>query len=91
MYFLGRAGEFALQVELWHLYQANLLHLWNASDDDCQRMQELMQQYQDQPMDLADSSLIVAAEATQLRVLFTLDRHFHIYQLQDGSFLTVLP
>jgi predicted nucleic acid-binding protein len=54
-------------------------------------MAELMRQYRDLPMDVADASLVVAAEATGERRLFTLDGHFRIYRLRDGSVLSVVP
>ncbi len=43
------------------------------------------------PMDLADASLVVAAETLGLRRVFTLDRHFYAYRLADGSALEVVP
>ena len=49
------------------------------------RALELMAQYVDRPMDLADASLIAAAEALQTRRIFTLDRtDFSIYRLRRG-------
>jgi uncharacterized protein len=35
---------------------------------------ELMEQYADHPMDLADASMVVAAEALSTRRVFTIDR-----------------
>jgi len=37
-------------------------------------MRELMNQYRDLPMDLADSGLVRVAERENLREVFTLDR-----------------
>jgi len=54
-------------------------------------MAALMRKYQDQPMDLADASLVVVAESRSFRRIFTLDSDFHIYRLADGSALQVLP
>jgi hypothetical protein len=54
-------------------------------------METLMEQYLDTPMDLADASLVVAAETLGLRRVFTLDRHFYAYRLADGSALEVVP
>ncbi len=46
---------------------------------------ELMIQYSDAPMDLADASLVVAAEQLNLRKVFTLDRNdFAIYRIKRG-------
>lgn len=46
---------------------------------------ELMEQYADRPMDLADASLIVAAEALETRRVFTLDKaDFNTYRIRRG-------
>ena len=45
----------------------------------------------DLPMDLADASIIVSAEVTGERRVFTLDGDFRVYQLKDGSNLEVIP
>jgi len=54
-------------------------------------MELLMEQYRDAPMDLADASLVVAAETLGLRRVFTLDRHFYAYRLADGIALGIVP
>ena len=91
MYLLGRAAGAAGQEALWELLAAGLLILWEAGEDDGTRMAELMKQYRDLPMDLADASLVAAAEATGERRLFTLDGHFRVYRLKDGSILDLVP
>ena len=46
---------------------------------------ELMELYADRPMDLADASLVVAAEALETRKIFTLDRNdFATYRVRRG-------
>ena len=52
---------------------------------------ELMEQYTDHPMDLADASLVVVAESRTLRRVFTTDSDFYVYRLADGSALEVVP
>lgn len=42
-------------------------------------------------MDLADASLVVAAEQIRTGLIFTLDGDFHVYRLSDGSALECLP
>jgi predicted nucleic acid-binding protein len=42
-------------------------------------------------MDLADASLVVVAESISLHRVFTLDSHFRIYRLADGSALELIP
>jgi predicted nucleic acid-binding protein len=50
-----------------------------------------MEKYKDQPMDLADASLIVAAERLRMQRIFTLDSDFHIYRLADNSAMECIP
>jgi predicted nucleic acid-binding protein len=46
---------------------------------------ELMEQYADHPMDLADASLVVAAEALATSKIFTIDRDdFSTYRVRRG-------
>lgn len=54
-------------------------------------MAALMEQYRDLPMDLADASLVAAAERLARRQVFTLDRQFYVYRLADGAALEVVP
>lgn len=54
-------------------------------------MDALMAKYADQPMDLADASLVATAERLGLRRLFTLDSDFYVYRLADGSTLDLIP
>jgi hypothetical protein len=61
------------------------LSLWFFSDAALERAFELMAQYADQDMDLADASLVTAAEAAGTRKVFTLDRaDFLTYRVQRG-------
>lgn len=46
---------------------------------------ELMERYSDHPMDLADASLIAAAESLETRKVFTLDeKDFGTYRIRRG-------
>ncbi len=50
-----------------------------------ERSFELMEQYADHPMDLADASIVVAAETFHSKKIFTLDRHdFETYRIRQG-------
>jgi len=42
-------------------------------------------------MDIADASLVAAAEATDETRILTLDAHFHAYRLSGGRRFPVLP
>ena len=83
MHLLGRAGGFHGQETLWRLIGAGELTVRDAGPDEIERMAELMQIYRDLPMDLADASVVAAAEATGERTVFTFDGHFRIYRLRD--------
>ena len=61
------------------------LAIWFMDSERLGRAFELMEQYADHPMDLADASLIVAAEALNTRKVFTVDRHdFSTYRVRRG-------
>jgi predicted nucleic acid-binding protein len=61
------------------------LTVWFFDDRSLLRAFELMERYSDHPMDLADASLVVAAEALGSRTVFTLDRSdFQAYRLRRG-------
>ena len=54
-------------------------------DDGLERAFQLMAQYADAPMDLADASLVALAERLELQTVFTIDRgRFHTYRIQRG-------
>ena len=61
------------------------LAIWFMDSERLGRAFELMEQYADHPMDLADAALIVAAEALNTRKIFTVDRHdFSTYRVRRG-------
>lgn len=91
MYLLGAVGGLGFQRPLWELLQAGKLHLLEATPADCEQMARSMDQYHDVPMDLADASLIAAAERHGFRRIFSLDTDFYVYRLSDGSILEPVP
>jgi predicted nucleic acid-binding protein len=61
------------------------LSVWFFSDDYLSRAFELMSRYEDSEMDLADASLVVAAEDLSTRKIFTIDRRdFATYRVKRG-------
>ncbi len=90
MHFLGRTRIFAFQARLWDMRRAGLLAIHLTDDQEADRIEVLMRQYQDSPMDLADASLVAAAESRSLRRVFTIDRGFAYYRLADGSALEIV-
>ncbi len=76
---------------MWRLYTAGRLYLHLFSPAEVERMNKLMDTYQDTPMDLADASLVAVAESLNVQQIFSLDSHFYIYRLFDSSVLQVIP
>jgi predicted nucleic acid-binding protein len=91
MYLLGAVGGYRYQAELWKLRTAGRLVLQDLSPAELDSMAGLMEKYQDTPMDLADASLVALADSRAMRRVFTLDGHFRIYRLTDGSVLELVP
>ena len=90
MYLLGSVGGLRYQNALWEWYIAKRLALHNSTPEEFLRMHELMQQYEDTPMDLADASLVAAAECLGVNRIFALDTDFYVYRLEDGSALDII-
>ncbi len=91
MYLLGRNLGYPAQDALWQYVADELLAIHRQSEQEGLRMRALMAAYRDAPMDLADASVVVAAETLGLRQVFTLDRHFYAYRLADGAAFEVVP
>jgi hypothetical protein len=90
MYLLHRLQGWSLQQRLWAFVHRKALHLHTSGVWECDRMYQLMEQYQDVPMDLADSSLVAAAEMLGIRRIFTLDSDFYIYRLHGKDAFDVI-
>lgn len=61
------------------------MRVWHYDDTALERSFQLMEQYADHPMDLADASVITAAERLGTRRVFTLDRRdFSAYRILRG-------
>lgn len=61
------------------------LGVWFLSDGALGRAFELMRRYADHPMDLADASLVAAAETLRTTTVFTVDRDdFATYRVRLG-------
>jgi uncharacterized protein len=91
MYMLGARGGWPFQNALWEMLEDGLLQLHQPDERELQRSQVLMAQYRNVPMDLADATLVAAAERLHLRTVFTLDSDFLIYRTADGQALEIVP
>jgi predicted nucleic acid-binding protein len=91
MYLLYRYGGYAAQRALWSYVEDEVLTFYAIGPNEQRRMQALMEQYKDRPMDLADASLVAVAESLNITRIFTLDSDFYIYRLNDTSAFEVVP
>ena len=91
MHLLDRAFGWPAQDSLWGLVAKEVLQLHAPVDGEWQRMRVLMHDYADTPMDLADASVVAAAETLRQRRVFTVDRHFYVYRQRLGEAFDVVP
>lgn len=91
MHLTGREGGWSMQKLLARYLTTGFLHLHTPSSDETIRILQLMEQYSDRPMDLADTSLIALAETAGYTRIFSLDSDFYVYRLTDGMALEVVP
>lgn len=91
MYLLGSYGGFTAQEQLWGYILDRIVLIHETSRTEQERMYALMLHYQDTPMDLADASLVAAAETLEMRQIFTLDSDFYVYRLHGTEAFEVIP
>jgi uncharacterized protein len=91
MHLLNYSGGWQHQRALWNLINSGILSIHALTGEETTHMTALMEKYRDTPMDLADASLIAAAETRRLRRVFTLDSDFRIYRLNDRDSFEVVP
>lgn len=91
MYLLFGIGGWPLERKLWDYILLNLVrfHFPDAAEE--RRIVELMERYRDRPMDLADASLVAAAEALEDPSILSQDEDFYIYRFKDRRTFDVLP
>jgi predicted nucleic acid-binding protein len=91
MYLAHRSGGWPMQQILWRFVADSILGFHEAGPDETDRMADLMGRYRDVPMDLADASLVAAAETLGLSRIFTLDHHFRVYRIKGAEAFHVIP
>jgi len=81
-----------VQENLWVFIQRGGLELHPLDKEIQVRCQELMKQYRDLPMDLADASLVSLGEKLGIAKVFTLDhKDFSIYSFKSRKRFKLLP
>jgi len=91
MHLLNSVGGHFAQDVLWSYILDRLVAIHESDLVERTRMRELMSKYKDTPMDLADASLVAAAEVLGIRRIFTVDSDFVVYRLQGKQSFEIVP
>ncbi len=91
MHLTGREDGWAMQRFISQFIATGILKLHTLTEQETTRLLQLMEQYADRPMDLADASLVALAEAQGYTRIFSIDSDFYVYRLADGTALEVVP
>jgi uncharacterized protein len=80
------------QREFWDFIIAGGLTIEDIPATSYIRLRELLEKYADNPMDIADATLVILAEVQKIKKIFTLDkRDFSHYRPLHCSHFDVLP
>ena len=76
----------------WRFLRSGAVTLQPITDTDTPKLQDLMQQYSDRPMDFADATLVCLAERESLSTVFTIDfADFETYRIKGRSHFRIVP
>ena len=90
MYLALRRGGWMMQKQLGQFLLDKLLTIHDIQESDYSRLLELMEQYRDRPMDLADATLVLTAEKTGYCQILTLDSDFLFYRIGDRNTFDII-
>lgn len=91
IYLIGAAGGWRAEAALWRLWARGDLQVISPEPEETARAAELMEEYADVPMDLADATLVAAAEVRRLARIFTLGAHLRAYRPKRIGSFHILP
>jgi hypothetical protein len=81
-----------VQDSLWLLIRRGGIEIHPLENELLLHCRELMKQYRDLPMDLADATLVALADAILVPKIFTLDhKDFSIYRFKQKKRFTLIP
>lgn len=76
----------------WHFMRAGVVTIGAIGDNDLGALERLMDRYHDQPMDLADATLVFLAERESLTTVLTVDNDdFETYRIGGRKRFRVVP
>ncbi len=78
------------QVDFFEWLKRDAVQLTNIEKKHLERIVELITKYSDIPMDLADASLIVAAESMDINDIVSIDTDYFVYRTKSRRVLNNL-
>lgn len=88
-YLLGFSWQ--VQDALWEFVNQGGIQIYDLKGEQFKRCRELMKKYKDLPMDLADATIVSAAETVNISTIFTIDKDFRIYRTKQGKNFRLIP
>ena len=76
-----------VQIDFLEWLKREAITIINLENIHLERIIQLSKKYSDVPMDLADSSLIVIAELTNITDIITIDSDYYIYKTKNKKSL----
>ena len=76
-----------VQIDFLEWLKREAVTIVNLENIHLERIIQLSKKYSDVPMDLADSSLIVIAELTNITEIITIDSDYYIYKTKNKKSL----
>lgn len=83
-------GGWRMQKQLSKFLLQKLLVIHNIQERDYIRLFDLMEKYQDQPMDLADATLVLTDEKTGEDRILTTDSDFWVYRISGRTAFDII-
>ncbi len=80
-----------VQDDLWEFIERGTVTVYDLDRALCRACRDLMKQYRDLPMDLADASVVAVAGKENIHTVFTLDKDFKVYRTKDRKHFKLLP
>jgi uncharacterized protein len=77
---------------VWQLLRSGAIHMSSITHEELPRIQALMNDYADRPMDFADATLVHLAARESLSVILTADHDdFETYRIAGRKRFMILP
>jgi uncharacterized protein len=81
----------AAEIQFVEAIRDGVFHQEELDRPDLDRVVEIMRQFQDLPLGLADASIIAVAERLKIREIASIDSHFRAVRPHGIDFFTLLP